>query len=72
MPGTKIQRKMVRWSNKALVVLSMLLVVGTLARIEDRVVPELPEQEFVAEQEAAALAQQATLQREASLQKLSD
>jgi len=63
---------MVRWSKKALVVLSMLLVVGTLARIEDRVVPELPEQEFVAEQEAAALAQQATLQREASLQKLSD
>ena len=50
-------------------VVLFMLVVGTLARIEDRVVPE---QEFVAEQEAAALAQQATLKREASLQQLSD
>lgn len=50
-------------------VVLFMLVVGTLARIEDRVVPE---QEFVAEQEAAALTQQARLKRDASLQKLSD
>merc|ERR1712166_455571 len=57
---------------KAKIVVLFMLVVGTLARIEDRVVPEFPEPEFVAEHEAAALTQRATLKRDASLQKLSD